>query len=400
MDYVFGDAAMVYDHTTFFTTWHGNTATGTETIEAQDKKFQTGSANDYLSGYICNGCTFYSQSTGMTNLFYGRPFGPFSTWIMLNSNVDQVNAAGWIEFQGDTNLPTSTYAEFNTLPLTDPAVGTGGYPATLPGNVTPTGGNTGTGVTGVRENESQNPGTIEAGNTVKTSLTAAQAAQYLPVTFLGATVPTQTYIGFQSNWNPVTALASAVNNFAPTGSLTVNEGSNVTIVGRPVTPGAGVIPTGTYQFFDGGSTRLASGSLDASGEAFLTTNTLSIGTHTITMNYGGDANFNSSASSATFTIHVTSPLVSTTTVLSVANPSATYGTNVTGMISVTQETGSVLPTGTVTLFVDTISAGSCVLTAGTCNLLADWRESGKPHCYGELWRRFREFYEQLERVRN
>jgi polygalacturonase/pectin methylesterase-like acyl-CoA thioesterase len=366
VDYVFGDAAMVYDHTTFFTTWHGNTATGTETIEAQDKKFQTGSANDYLSGYICNGCTFFSQSTGMTNLLYGRPFGPFSTWIMLNSNVDQVNAAGWIEFQGDTNLPTSTYAEFNTSALVDPTVGTGGYPATLPGNVTPTGGNTGTGVTGVRENESQDPGTIEAGNAVKTSLTAAQAAQYLPVTFLGATVPTQTYIGFQANWNPVTALATAVNNFAPTGSLTVNQSSNVTIVGRPVTPGAGVIPTGTYQFLDGGSTVLASGTLDASGEAFLTTNTLSIGTHTITMTYGGDANFNSSASSATFTIHVTSPLVSTTTVLSVANPSATYGTNVTGMISVTQGTGSVVPTGTVTLFVDTISAGSCVLTAGSC----------------------------------
>jgi sugar lactone lactonase YvrE len=366
VDYVFGDAAMVYDHTTFFTTWHGNTATGTETIEAQNKKFQTGSANDYLSGYICNTCTFYSQSTGMTNLFYGRPFGPFSTWIMLNSNVDQVNAVGWIEFQGDINLPTSTYAEFGSVPLTDPVVGTGGYPATLPGNVTPTGGNTGTGVIGVRETESQNPGTIEAGNAVKTSLTAAQAAQYFPVTFLGTTVPTQTYIGFQSNWNPVTALANAVNAFAPTGSLTVNQGSSVTIVGRPVTPGAGVIPTGTYQFLDGGSTVLASGTLDVSGEANLTTKTLSVGTHTITMTYGGDANFNASASSATFTIHVTTPLISTTSVLSVTNSNSTYGTSVTGLVSVTQGTGSVVPTGTVSLLVDAASAGSCVLTSGAC----------------------------------
>jgi sugar lactone lactonase YvrE len=365
VDYVFGDAAMVYDHTTFFTTWHGNTATGTETIEAQDKKFQTGSANDYLSGYVCNTCTFYSQSTGMTNLLYGRPFGPFSTWIMLNSNVDQVNAAGWIEFQGDTNLPTSTYAEFNTLPLIDPAVGTGGYPATLPGNVTPTGGNTGTGVTGVRETESQNPGTIEAGNAVKTSLTAAQAAQYYPVKFLSTTVPTQTYAGFQANWNPVTALASGVNAFAPTGSLTANQGSSVTIVGRPVTPGAGVIPTGTYQFLDGG-TMIASGTLDASGEAFLTTTTLSVGTHTITMTYGGDANFNASASSATFTVHITVPLISTTTVLSVANPSATYGNAITGMVSVTPGTGSISPTGTVTLSVDSATAGSCTLNSGAC----------------------------------
>ena len=367
VDYVFGDAAMVYDHTTFFTTWHGNTATGTETIEAQNKKFQTGSANDYLSGYICNGCTFFSQSTGMTNLYYGRPYGPYSTWIMLNSNVDQVIPAGWLEFSGDTNLPTSTYAEYKTSALTDPAVGTGGYPATLPGNVTPTGGNTGTGVTGTRETTSQDPGTIEAGNAVKTALTAAEAAQYYPVTFLSATVPTQTYVGFQANWNPVTALANAVNSFAPAGSLTVNQGSSVTLVGRPVTPGAGIIPTGTYQFLDGGSTVLASGALDASGEAFLTTNTLSVGTHTITMTYGGDANFNASSSSSTFTIHVTAPLISTTTVLSVTNPSATYGTNVSGLVSVTPGTGSVAPTGTVTLLVDGVSAGSCVLNNGACS---------------------------------
>ncbi len=366
VDYVFGDAAMVYDHTTFFTTWHGNTATGTETIEAQNKKFQTGSASDYLSGYICNGCTFFSQSTGMTNLYYGRPYGQYSTWIMLNSNVDQVNATGWIEFQGDTNLPTSTYAEFNSLPLTDPPVGTGGYPATLPGNVTPTGGNTGTGATGVRETESQDPGTIEAANAVKTSLTAAEAAQYYPLTFLSATVPTQTYVGFQANWNPLTALANNVNSFAPAGSLTANQGSSVTIVGRPVTPGAGIIPTGTYQFLDGGSTVLASGTLDASGEAFLTTTTLSVGTHTITMTYSGDANFNASASSATFTIHITTPLITTTTVVSVANPSGTYGTAITGMVSVTPGSGSISPTGTVTLLVDSTSAGSCVLNNGAC----------------------------------
>ena len=121
--------ALVFDHTNFFTTWHGNSATGTETIEAQNKKFATGSANDYLSGYICNSCTLLSQSSGMTNLYYGRPYGPYSTWIMLNSYVDQVNPVGWIEFQGDTNLPSSTYAEFNTRAYADPTPGSSPYPA-------------------------------------------------------------------------------------------------------------------------------------------------------------------------------------------------------------------------------------------------------------------------------
>jgi sugar lactone lactonase YvrE len=366
VDYIFGDAAMVYDHTTFFTTWHGNSATGTETIEAQNKKFQTGSASDYLSGYVCNSCTLLSQSTGMTSLYYGRPYGPYSTWIMLNSAVDQVNPVGWIEFSGDTNLPTSTYAEYNSTALTDPAVGTGKYPATLPGNVTPTGGNSGSGVTGTRETESQDPGTLENSNSIKTALTAAEAAQYAPVTFLSATVPTQTNTGFQANWNPVTALASNVNSFAPIGSLSASVGTSVTILGRPVTPGAGAIPTGTYQFLDGGSV-VASGTLDASGEAFFSTSSLTMGTHTITMTYGGDSNFNASASTATFTVHITAaPLITTNTMLAVTNASSTYGTAITGTVSVIQSSGSVTPTGTVSLLVDSVSVGTCTLSSGSC----------------------------------
>jgi hypothetical protein len=373
VDYIFGDAALTFDHTNFFTTWHGATATGTETIEAQNKKFQTGSSNDYLSGYICNGCTLLSQSTGMTNLYYGRPYGPYSTWIMLNSFVDQVNPVGWIEFSGDTNLPTSTYAEYNTLPYTDPAVGTPPYPATLfGGTVTPTGGNTGAGALGTRETTSQDPGTLESSNTIKTGLTAAQAAQYFPVTFLSTTVPTQTYPGFTANWNPVTALATAVNAFAPTGNLTLNSSStSVTILGRPQTPGAGLIPTGTYTFMDslngGTATTLASGTLDASGEASLTTSSLAPGVHTLTMMYGGDANFNASTSPSFNLTVPAGTLAPTTTALTVSTPSTTYGGAVSGSVTVSPQTGTATPTGTVTLMAGYTTLGSCTLTAGACS---------------------------------
>lgn len=368
VDYVFGDAALVFDRTNFFTTWHGTSAGGTTTIEAQNKKFQTGSNNDYLSGYICNGCTLMSQSTGMSNLYYGRPYGPYSTWIMLNSSVDQVNPLGWMEFSGNTNLPTSTYAEFNTQPYTDPAVGTAPYPASLfDGAVIPTGGNTGAGVNGTRETASTNPGTIAAANAVHTSLTAAQAAQYYPVTFLSSTVPTQSYNGFAANWNPVTALAAAVNSFAPTGNITLNSyGNSVTILGRPQTPGAGLIPTGNYQFLDG-STVLAAGSLDAAGEAYFTTSTLSAGVHTITMVYSGDANFNGSTSSP-FTITVpAAPLVPTSTSITVNNPSSTYGGMITGTVVVTANSGSGTPTGIVNLIAGTNTVGSCTLSSGSCS---------------------------------
>lgn len=377
VDYVFGDAAMVFDHTNFFTTWHGSSPTGTETIEAQNKKFQTGSAQDYLSGYICNGCTLMSQSTGMTNLYFGRPYGAYSTWIMLNSFVDQVNPVGWIEFSNDTNLPTSTYAEFNTQSYTDPAPGSVPYPAgvffenstSIPGYtgsayvLAPTGGNTGAGVTGVRETESQDPGTIENVNAIKTQLTAGQAAQYDPVTFLSATVPTQSYGGFSANWNPVSALAAQVNGFAATGDLVVSAvGQSVTILGRPQTPGAGLIPTGTYTFYDG-STQLATGVLDPSGEAYFTTSTLAAGRHSITMVYAGDNNFNASTSAA---VNVTVAEVASSTRLLLASPSSTYGQPLTGSIAVAPQSGAGTPTGSVAFFTGAAQVGSCTLVNGAC----------------------------------
>ena len=54
-------------------------------------------------------------------------------------------------------------------------------------------------------------------------------------------------------------------------------------------------PTGTVQFFDGG-TLLGAPPLDSLGDASFTTSQLAIGTHTITATYGGDANFNSRTS--------------------------------------------------------------------------------------------------------
>jgi pectin methylesterase-like acyl-CoA thioesterase len=96
VDYIFGDAAAVFDHTTIYTVFNGATATGTETIEAQNQADQTGATPSYLSGYIMNSDVFTSQASGMTNLYFGRPYGHYSTWIMLNSADDQVNPRGYV----------------------------------------------------------------------------------------------------------------------------------------------------------------------------------------------------------------------------------------------------------------------------------------------------------------
>ncbi|GGG85742.1 pectinesterase family protein [Edaphobacter dinghuensis] len=356
VDYIFGDAATVFDHTVFYTAYHG-TVTGTDTIEAQNKKAQTGSASDYLSGYVLNSAYLLSQSAGMSSLYYGRPYGQYSTYIMLNSFVDQVNPTGWIEFSGDSNLPTSTYAEFNTMPYTDPATGS------LDPNgfvYAGAGGSLGAGIAGPRETISTSPGTPEAENAIKTSLTAAQAAPYYPVAFLSSTVPTPSpsFAGFATNWDPTAALADEMNAFVPSGSsITIAPGSSVTILVRPQTPGAGAIPIGTYTVSDGG-TVLTSGTLDASGEAYYTTSTLAAGNHSITTTYSGDANFNASSSTTPFVIKVVAAQ-STTAALTTSATQATPGQSVTLTATVTGSGGT--PTGSVTFAAGSTSLGSIAL---------------------------------------
>jgi hypothetical protein len=67
-----------------------------------------------------------------------------------------------------------------------------------------------------------------------------------------------------------------------------------TAAATPIPPGSGT-PTGSVEFSDG-STPLGTTSLDASGNASLSTATLTAGLHVITARYGGDATFPSSVS--------------------------------------------------------------------------------------------------------
>ncbi len=359
VDYIFGDAAAVFDHTSIYTTYHGNTATGTETIEAQNQRYETGASPSYLSGYVMNSDVFTSQSSGMTNLYFGRPYGQYSTWIMLNSYIDQVNPTGYIEFQGDTNLPTSTYTEYNNIPYTDPATGAADLNGVLYQGA---GGSTGQGVTGTREVTSQDPGTLMAQNAVKTAMTQAQAQAYYPYNFLSATVPVSPY-NTVSNWDPTAAIASGANNFVPAGNLAVVPvGTSMTIVLRPQTPGLGAvtngtytIPTGTYTLTDnynGQQTQLATGSLDAAGEAYVTLSTLQLGVHQLTWSYSGDANFSGATTSSPYTLNVVSSGTTPVSMTLQPSSSAVYGGAATVAVSVTATSGTTVPTGQVFLTVD------------------------------------------------
>jgi hypothetical protein len=110
--------------------------------------------------------------------------------------------------------------------------------------------------------------------------------------------------GGDTNFNTSTSstLSQVVNKASTT--TTVTSSANPSVYGQSVmftatvaavSPGAGT-PTGTVTFKDG-STVLGTGTLSG-GVATYTTSTLALGTHSITVVYGGDTNFASSTSGA------------------------------------------------------------------------------------------------------
>jgi hypothetical protein len=105
--------------------------------------------------------------------------------------------------------------------------------------------------------------------------------------FISATSPTVTHTVLRVN----TALSLQSSN------LNVLEGQSVTFTATLDSNSAGDLGTGTVTFKDG-TTVLAVVPLNAQGRATYTTSALSLGQHTITAIYSGDANHNGSTSAA------------------------------------------------------------------------------------------------------
>ena len=143
-----------------------------------------------------------------------------------------------------------------------------------------------------------------------------------------------------------------VNKAGTTAQL--SSSSATSVFSQPVTftarvtanaPGGGA-PAGTVTFKDG-ATILGSGPLDATGRAILTTSVLAVGSHSITATYGGDTNFNGSASTALS--QTVNPDPPPTTLTSSADP-ARVGKAVTFTATVSANApGAGTPSGTITI---------------------------------------------------
>jgi hypothetical protein len=178
------------------------------------------------------------------------------------------------------------------------------------------------------------------------------------------------------------ALVQTVNKPNTSVSVALTAGVNPSLVGDALTFTANVTPnsaTGTVVFFDGNNPISGDVTL-VGGTASFTTSQLSFGIHSITAQYSGDAAFNGSTSAA-FAQTVNNPKANSATSVSLTagtNPSV-YGDSLTFTANVTpaSATGTVvffdgstpissnltLSTGTATLTIPALGAGTHSITA-------------------------------------
>jgi hypothetical protein len=193
-----------------------------------------------------------------------------------------------------------------------------------------------------------------------TSISTLNAGGQATFTYSGLSVAMHsikaTYGGDTNNASSNSGTLTQVVNKAST-TISVQSSVNPTPYGSALTftatvaavaPGAGA-PTGSVVFMDG-STTLGTVSLTpgaSSSTASFSSSALAAGMHSITVEYGGSTDFNSSLSLA-LTENVT-PATTTTTLASNVNPSV-FGQAVMFTATVTSQGGT--PTGSVTFTVD------------------------------------------------
>src|SRR5262249_27219002 len=127
-------------------------------------------------------------------------------------------------------------------------------------------------------------------------------------------------------------------------------------------------PGGSVSFVIDGATLASGVGLDNSGKATFQISTLTVGNHTVVVNYSGSTNFN--ASSGTLTGgQIVAPASTTTTVTSSASPSSVFGQAVTftAVVAVVAP-GTGTPTGNVNFIVDGSSRGILALSGGRATL--------------------------------
>jgi autotransporter-associated beta strand protein len=143
-------------------------------------------------------------------------------------------------------------------------------------------------------------------------------------------------------------------------------------------PAAGV-PAGTFRFFDG-AIPIGSVAADASGVATLTTSSLAVGAHSVTVVFtpsGGD--FAGSTSPAYSQAILAPSRVVTSVVVTSATPSSTYGQNVVFTATIRPASGPAPTAGTVTFFDSAVALATVPVVNGLASFATSTLAAGSNH---------------------
>ena len=236
-----------------------------------------------------------------------------------------------------------------------------------------------------------------------TTVSGGQPSFAVPTAYVVGNVPVAMAVAdFNGDGAPDLAVANSIPNPSTNASCTTNVnplncGSNTMSVllntgffakvsltaspdpvqvGHSVTftatvSGSKGAPTGQVTFYDGSTqppTNLGSSPVRG-GVATLVVTTLTVGSHNVTSVYGGDSNFGPSVSNTVLeSVTLTTPVLTTVNLASSPNPSQ-VDHNVTFTATVTPQSGSGTPTGTVRFYNGATALGSpAVLNGGVAIL--------------------------------
>jgi hypothetical protein len=211
---------------------------------------------------------------------------------------------------------------------------------------------------------------LDGTTSLGTATVSSNAAQLsLSSLLVGSHFVTAKYNG-DNNFSASTSVPLTETVSRATTTTTVASNLNPAAFGPSVTfvatvqPSAGGTPTGTVTLVDGGTNALANSTLSAGGSAQFTVGGLSVGSHSMTVVYAGDANFSASTSAAL--VETVNQGATTSVLTSSANPSA-FDQTVTFTATVQPPTGTTA-TGTVTFMDGSASLGSGALSSNSAQL--------------------------------
>jgi hypothetical protein len=323
----------------------GQTITFTATVQPPAGTTATGTVT-FLDGSTSLGsATLAGNSAQLT--VSSLTVGTHSITAMYAGNANLLPSTSVALSQTVNGEATTTVATSSTNPSSF------GQSITLSATIQPALGGNATGTVTFLD------GTSALGTGSVSSNTAQLSVSSLAV---GAHSITAKYSG-DANYLASTssAFTQTVNQGAATTS--VSSSLNPAVFGQSATFRVSVqatsgTPTGTVTLMDG-STSLGTTTLGG-GIAQFTIGGLSLGSHSITATYGGDANFAGSASSVL--TEVVNQAATTTSLSSSVNPSS-YGQAVTFTASVLPSSGGSV-SGSVKFWDGTVQIGSAVLSSG------------------------------------